>query len=261
MTPPRYGLGWIPNLEDKRDADPKYQRRFAVESVSQYELDMPELVHDQRNQRSERSCVGRGSGAMIEVRDQLDGNPYVHVSDHAFYWGARAVNGFQKEDEGAYPRSGWKNFRRHGVCSEKAWPSLTDTINKMPSVESQADGIVRADWIYSIVQERGEGRAPVVLERLQSKCPGGMGIGVTDAFDRAGTDTVPAPKSGDTIRGLHWIAVLGFDRAGQRLRILNSWGKNWGDGGWAWLDIGWLWAAFTDDITFLLPPALSQEAA
>jgi Papain family cysteine protease len=61
---------------------------------------------------------------------------------------------------------------------------------------------------------------------------------VTDAFSRwkgSSVMTSSAVLDGSS-RGGHAMTIVGYDDARKAFRIVNSWGKDWGDSGFAWLD-------------------------
>jgi len=58
------------------------------------------------------------------------------------------------------------------------------------------------------------------------------------AFQRlrgANTFTEPAPPPNDKVSGWHLMTLVGYDERRQAFRLINSWGKGWGDHGYAWI--------------------------
>lgn len=51
----------------------------------------------------------------------------------------------------------------------------------------------------------------------------------------ANTFTEPAPPPGDKGDGWHFMTLVGYDDQRQAFRLINSWGKGWGDHGYAWI--------------------------
>jgi hypothetical protein len=47
--------------------------------------------------------------------------------------------------------------------------------------------------------------------------------------------TEPAPPPDDKNAGWHFMTVVGYDERRQAFRLINSWGKGWGDHGFAWI--------------------------
>ena len=60
-----------------------------------------------------------------------------------------------------------------------------------------------------------------------------FGLATSRQFERFHGDSVfNDPNKGD---GSHAMIVIGYDDARQAFRIQNSWGRDWGDGGYAWI--------------------------
>jgi hypothetical protein len=58
------------------------------------------------------------------------------------------------------------------------------------------------------------------------------------AFQRlrgASTFTEPGPPPGDKVSGWHLMTLVGYDERRQAFRLINSWGRGWGDRGYAWI--------------------------
>ena len=47
--------------------------------------------------------------------------------------------------------------------------------------------------------------------------------------------TEPATPPGDKHQGGHAMTIVGYDERKQAFRLINSWGKGWGDHGYAWI--------------------------
>ncbi len=76
-----------------------------------------------------------------------------------------------------------------------------------------------------------------------------FGFTVYSSIDQATqTGKIPFPSSGERVRGGHAVVAVGFDdrmkitneTSGSKgtkgaLLIRNSWGKDWGEGGYGWL--------------------------
>jgi len=57
-----------------------------------------------------------------------------------------------------------------------------------------------------------------------------FGVDVTERFcSEQPSGTIEPPKPGELIAGGHALTAIGYDRANQRVKILNSWGAGWGD--------------------------------
>lgn len=64
-----------------------------------------------------------------------------------------------------------------------------------------------------------------------------LAIQTTPAFDDLGDEVYTETKSylSRNHNGQHAITAIGYDEARQSFRLINSWGRNWGDNGFAWI--------------------------
>lgn len=66
---------------------------------------------------------------------------------------------------------------------------------------------------------------------------------------RVAPDTVynlTMPATPENFHGLHAITIVGYDDSKNAFRIVNSWGKNWGDNGFLWLSEDFIRTYATD---------------
>ncbi len=77
-----------------------------------------------------------------------------------------------------------------------------------------------------------------IKAKLAEKRPLVFGAIVTESFGRWRESGVMRNSSilDGTILGGHAMTIVGYDDALNAFRIVNSWGKAWGDGGYAWVD-------------------------
>jgi hypothetical protein len=102
-----------------------------------------------------------------------------------------------------------------------------------PELVSQAHdfrvrGFIRVD--YSQVND--------VKGQLARSNPVLIDFRVSTAFHKlrgADTFTEPGPPPGDPRSGWHFMTLVGYDEQRQAFRLMNSWGKGWGDHGYAWI--------------------------
>jgi len=75
-----------------------------------------------------------------------------------------------------------------------------------------------------------------IKTKLSEDRPLIFGAIVTDAFLKfQGTGVMKSDIVNSAAKGGHAMTIVGYDDAKQAFRILNSWGKNWGDNGYAWV--------------------------
>jgi hypothetical protein len=76
---------------------------------------------------------------------------------------------------------------------------------------------------------------PTVLWELLCGHPVVVGLRLTAQWERPGE--VIGPPEGEVVGG-HAVCLVGYQRDGNgvQVRVRNSWGPQWGDGGEVWVD-------------------------
>jgi hypothetical protein len=72
-----------------------------------------------------------------------------------------------------------------------------------------------------------------------------FGIRDTTALHHLGPDDVYAQPSSREL-GKHAMVIVGYDDARQAFKVMNSWGRGWGDGGFGWI----AYATFAEEAEF-----------
>lgn len=85
----------------------------------------------------------------------------------------------------------------------------------------------------------GSGAKPKLIKHkiklsLAQKKPVIIGMPVTKKFTELRT-AIWQPQAGDSPVGGHAMVIIGFDDSLEAFELMNSWGKNWGDGGFCWI--------------------------
>lgn len=91
--------------------------------------------------------------------------------------------------------------------------------------------------IWTTVSDRVGGGAPVVLV-----------MKIDDAFWDPVAGVVDAPSA--NTRASHAVLAVGVRASPDRVLVRNSWGEEWGDGGYAWLSSSYVAVRCTAVITF-----------
>ena len=177
------------------------------------------------DQGKEGACTGYGLAAVVNyllrTRKQLPSR--VDVSPDMLYNLARRYDEWAGEDyEGSSARGAMKGWHKHGVCSTKTWVAEKKRLS--PGVSDEAVNnplgayyrVNHKDLVsmHCAITETG------ILYATAN---------VHDGWDRV-TDKGIIPLM-DQMLGGHAFAIVGYDEAG--LWIQNSWGKEWGMGGFA----------------------------
>jgi C1A family cysteine protease len=166
------------------------------------------------------------------------------------YWNTR-VNVERSpagEDTGVCIRDVCKAVQRYHACDEAVWPYVIDRFGDAPPLAAYKDADLHRELRYASVPQS----LPALRRTLAGGFPVVVGIQVYDSFESAAvarTGDVPLPdRSAEQCLGGHAVLVVGYDDARAEFLVMNSWGADWGQGGY-----------FTLPYAYLLDPALGSD--
>jgi hypothetical protein len=173
--------------------------------------------------------------------------------------------------EGAYMQDIFEVLQNKGVCTEANWPYETTKQNIQPPVECDTEAqtykikeyqnLIAATTLsqWEIAKDKTISNIKHAVCQGRPVC---IGMNVTQSFNENGRtikdwkkfDWDPSKNS----LGGHAVVIIGFDDAVQRFLVQNSWGSEWGDGGFfgipysyfgKWFIINSAWTV-TDNVWF-----------
>ena len=232
-------LNWKPSPPDSRDFKSTRHLAAPIELPSEFELNYKIPVYDQKNAGS---CVGNGSCESFRYESkELTGNYDFEPSRLFVYWNARDIDGSTGEDAGTYIRSGFKAMNKSGLCHEKLHPydDAISSVIKKPSSEAYNDGLKNSIVQYAAVNQNEQD----IKATLVSGAVVVFGFTVYDSFFGSwanSTGIMPLPKKTEGIQGGHCVVIVGYSDSKKCFKIQNSWGTNWGIGGYFWMPYSFL---------------------
>lgn len=151
------------------------------------------------------------------------------LSELALYYAERDAEGTVKEDAGAEIRTGIKCARSRGVPLDIQWPYLDAAFARSPPAE-----VYDGAWLFGALRyERVRPRVNELRAALASGFPVVVGATLYSSFESdavAQTGVVPMPNiDAEDIVGGHAMLCVGYTPT--TFTVLNSWGDDWGDGG------------------------------
>jgi hypothetical protein len=179
------------------------------------------------DQGQEGACTGFGLAAVANylLRRRRSAPDFEPVSPRMFYEMARRYDEWPGEDySGSSARGAMKGWHKHGVASAAVWPyNPNDARGRLDEARSR-DAANRPLGAYYRVNHQDLVCVHSALAEV--------GIVYATAKVHAGWQTPAADgriTREDAIIGGHAFAIVGYDHEG--LWVQNSWGPDWGRGG------------------------------
>jgi C1A family cysteine protease len=268
-------LTYFKDADDKRDYVFKPSRVLGVETVDAMRrkrsprvtlVDFRKYMSPVKNQGRLGSCVGFAVTALKEFQENVEyalekeeGSSYEREKEHYdlseqwTYWNAKKIDPWGPKVEGTSIRYAMKVLHKIGCPPEEAW-RYTDNKIDIGKPESWSHMIARWNTINSYWRIP---RLKMLLSALRNTGPVVIGVGCyEEIFNPQEGGYVPMPKNPQYCYGGHAILACGYNRKKKRVLFKNSWGTNWGDGGYGWFDYKYLqnycwdaWAAKDERVT------------
>ncbi|MCA9246499.1 MAG: C1 family peptidase [Planctomycetales bacterium] len=263
------GQGWLPDLPDARD--------YAVDSEEISELwntlggeaataknlpsdvDLREFfppVYDQAglNTSTIHACVGLLQYFFVRAFGKT-----IFPSRMFLYQTALRMSAAER-GAGVSFRLLWKAIRNHGIPPEKYWPYSADMLTQVPDSFLYSYAYTYRGIRYCRVDRwdaSGEHTLNSVRSLLAAGFPVVFGFSTPSSISRDGD--IPFRPLFDHVQGGHAVIAVGYDdnrRSLTRgyLQIRNSWGEDWGDGGYGWLPYAYVRKGLARDFWTLLHP-------
>ena len=227
-----HGKGWIPDLPDARDH--VFGMRAAGVLPRHVDLRETTWMPDVYQQGTLGSCTANGVGACLQYdRRKLGFTPDFVPSRLQIYYDEREIEGSVAFDGGAQIRDGIKVVAKNGAAPEAMWPYIPSKFAVKPPAAVYTEAAK-----HQIVQyARVEQSASALKACLAQFLPVVFGFSIYQSFESdyvAQTGMVPMPDfSTESIVGGHCVVIVGYTSR-SRFIIRNSWGDEWGDGGYAY---------------------------
>jgi C1A family cysteine protease len=273
-TGSRPGMGWVPDYPDFRDYDinmdeipPRQKEKGQKETIKEMlgELGVIkrtgitlETTNDLRqwcspieNQLSLGSCTAHAGIGMVEYFTRRAFGEYTDASRLFLYKVTRNLLGWIG-DTGAYLRTTMAALTLFGAPPEEFWPYTISDYEKEPTPFLYAYAQNYQAISYYRLDPPGTPRDKLldrIKKYLKAGLPSMFGFTVYSSYTQAQqTGKIPFPVKGDKRVGGHAVMAVGYDddmkitnacedkvETTGALLIRNSWGPDWGEGGYGWL--------------------------
>lgn len=252
----RRGLGWKKDPPKKPGDKPDFLARVKLG------LDPPPKTASNRpnilsivNQLVLSSCTGNASAQAIRAAMVKAGVKDPELASRLFlYYLARAYDHNTYNDDGANIRNIFAGAVEFGVPRETLWPYSDNTdgdnapFRTMPSSAAFRGAFDQHKGAsYHRIDSTGQERIDDVKRAIAAGYCVVFGTLVSTDFasDRLGTGPIPPPTN-KPIAGGHALCIAEYDETS--FGVVNSWGPDWGDGGWCKFSPDYIAWTETDDL-------------
>lgn len=176
------------------------------------------------------ACSAMAMGAALQVL-----NPTYEPSQLFIYYNERRAANEVFEDAGSTLAIGVQTINQYGACPESEWPYDITKFEIQPPTQCYTDA--RTDILLGFQEITGD-VVPQIKQALVQGFPVVFGMqvfGSLESEQTAQTGIVDLPAPNEQSLGGHAVVFAGYDDARQSFLVRNSWGPQWGQGGYFWL--------------------------
>jgi C1A family cysteine protease len=180
-------------------------------------------------------CTGFAASAAFEFTCRKQHATDFTPSQLFLYYNERSIDGDVSEDAGSTLSTGVKAMREYGMCPLEEWPYDESKFAEKPPQQCYDEAlkheVIGASQVCASVLS--------IKGALAKGFPVILGIDVYSSFesdDVAKTGWIPLPDvDSEQLMGGHAICLAGYSDKEQCFLMRNSWGSDWGFGGYCWL--------------------------
>ena len=177
--------------------------------------------------------MGNAVASAYEIMlKQRSPDKWAELSRLFIYYNARELDNNTTRDDGAHVKDGLRAVKQWGVCTEAMWPYDITKFTVKPTPECYQDALKRTITKYYQLATVED-----MVESLNNNHPVIVGMAVYESFDNVTrkNPVVPLPGPDEYLLGGHAVVVIGYDLERQQFLFKNSYGSDWGDGGYGWI--------------------------
>lgn len=259
-----YRMGWQKDLPDVRDFVPGTERIAKLLGKSKAvkappkaglkkSVDLTQWCSPIEDQGNIGSCTAHAGVGLVEYFERRAFGKHIDASRLFLYKVTRNLLQWTG-DTGAWLRTTMKAMVMFGVPPESHYPYVTSQYDEEPGAFCYAFAQSYQTLSYYRLDEHGLSSTALVARVkafLAAGYPSMFGFTVYNFGNDKGEFAFPG--AGDSVKGGHAVVAVGYDdnrRIGGSkgaLKIRNSWGTGWGEGGYGWLPYDYLEAGLADD--------------
>lgn len=213
-------------------------------------VDLREWASPVEEQRQLGSCTAQAVVGAYELLTKMHyPDQFADLSRLFLYYNARKISGDIKKDIGAYISTAIEAVKTYGLCREDLWPYDPDKFDIEPGYICYRDARKRTiNKVYEITSHEE------IIDMLDRQHPVVVGVAVYSDFDRINNQStiLKMPRETEEPIGSHAMCIVGYDDSKQQFLLRNSFGDDWGEGGYFWIPYEYADANFSDMWAFSL---------
>lgn len=145
------------------------------------------------------------------------------------------MEGHPNTDSGAAIRDGIKSVNTTGVCHESQWPYDISTFTEKPPRACYQAAMHSRSLKYQRVRQEEEAIKHALVQQQTGVV---FGFTVYESFESEEvkqTGVMPMPQPHERVLGGHAVMCVGYDDSKHAFIVRNSWGAEWGVGGYFYM--------------------------
>lgn len=226
--------------------DPEVYRSIPL-AVTPLRGKLPEQVDLSRhfprpgNQGQQGSCVGWATAYALKGYLEKKERSWSGQNNKERFSPAFIYNQIKLDGGGARITTALDLLMREGVATLSSFPYDENNDSKIPSptIKHEAREYAIASWRKVDPKQIGS-----VKSHLSSGFPILIGMLVDEAFMKYQGGKPFSHSKNSLSQGGHAMCAVGYDDNKQAVKVINSWGTQWGDGGYAWIS----YPTFTEQV-------------
>jgi C1A family cysteine protease len=225
-----YGRGLIFAKESDYLAMPVAKSLSNARVAIPAKVDLTDYFPAPRNQGQQASCVGFAISSVKAYQENKQNNVKTFLFSPAFIYNQAKIGTCL---QGTPTIDALKLTGIQGVALESDFPYNADNCMTMPSATVKQKAMPYRTGVFHTLALKNNTMATSIgqmKEMLAAGNPILVGTRVDNAFEKHRSGIFTTWNSINM--GGHMMAVIGYDDATQSFKMINSWGKNWGEGGY-----------------------------
>ncbi|MEM6670190.1 MAG: C1 family peptidase [Pseudomonadota bacterium] len=197
-------------------------------------VDLRQYCTQVEDQGRINSCTANAAVGALEYHYARRDGSAPDLSRMYVYYNTRRLNGTIQKDGGARISEAMAAVLAYGACRSELWPYDPQRIAMEPPQQAYVNGLGHEALQYA--------RVPGIegaIRALAANLPVVFGCFLPKRCyeEAATTGRIPATRPDERRNPPnfgHAMLLVGYDLATKALLVRNSWGPNWGDGGYCW---------------------------